>query len=215
MKTKPVNLPDTILAFDRQASLYQDKFMDFDLYNDTYDLFCALIPDSQARMFEIGCGPGNITRYILLKRPGFRIEAIDLAPNMIELARKNNPEADFKVMDCRNIKSLPPGFDAVMCGFCMPYLSKEECAELIEDCSGLLNHGGIFYFSVIEGNYDQSGVETSSTGEYSAYVYYHQEDYLQRMLEKSRFETLHILRKAYPKPGGSTSAHMIFIAKKK
>lgn len=39
--------------------------MDLDLYNDTYDAFCQAVYKPGARIFEIGCGPGNITRYVL------------------------------------------------------------------------------------------------------------------------------------------------------
>src|SRR5215210_3775931 len=133
----------TIEGFNKLASVYQDKFMNMDLYEDTYDSFCKLIEKYNAKIFEIGCGPGNITKYMCSKRPDFTIEAIDLAPNMIKLAKRNNPTANFKIMDCREIDNLTVKYDGIMCGFCMPYLSKEDCAKLIKDCSFLLYRGGI------------------------------------------------------------------------
>lgn len=202
-------------TYNNVASGYQDKFMDMDLYNDTYDIFCDLIKKSDPAIFEIGCGPGNITRYILSKRPDLKIEAIDFASNMIKLATSNVPIANFKVMDCREIDRLTSKFDGIMCGFCMPYLSKEDCAKLIKDCSFLLNSSGIFYFSVIEDEYDRSDYETSSDGKNKAFVYYHEEDYLQRYLKENNFELLSLDRKRYPKSEGVISTHMIFIAKKK
>ncbi|MCW3110863.1 MAG: methyltransferase family protein [Segetibacter sp.] len=205
----------TIDAYDKLALAYQDKFMDMDLYNDTYDTFCEMIEKHGSTIFEIGCGPGNITRYLLSKRPDYTIEAIDMAPNMIKLAKDNNPTANFKIMDCREIDKLTDKFDAIICGFCMPYLSREDCAKLIKDCSFLLNSGGIFYFSTIEDDYDKSGYETSSNGEYKMYVYYHQEDYFQETLSKNNFELVNLTRKNYTKSEGTSSTHMIFIAKKK
>lgn len=203
----------TFGTWNKIANVYQDKFMDMDLYNDTYDLFCNYIEKTNPSVLEIGCGPGNITKYILTMRPDFRIRAIDVAPNMILLAQKNNPSARFSVMDCRNMDALPAGFDAIMCGFCMPYLSKEDCAKLIKDSSGLLNPGGIIYFSTIEGDEDQSGYEAGSTGDQS-YVYYHREDYLKELLEKNRFTTLKLIRKEYPKMPDTLSTHLIFMARK-
>ncbi|TND06546.1 MAG: methyltransferase family protein [Bacteroidetes bacterium] len=206
----------TFDTWNKVASIYQDKFMDLDLYNDTYDLFCRLIRKTDPRIFEIGCGPGNITRYLLSQRPDFKIEAIDMAPNMVKLAKENNPEAGFTVMDCREIDGLAAaGFDGIMCGFCMPYLSKEECAKLIGDCASLLNSGGIFYFSVIEDDYHKSGYETSSDGQDKAYVYYHEENYLQEALMKNGFESAGLTRKNYPKAGEVSSTHLVFITKKK
>src|SRR5690606_4608879 len=98
-------------------------------------------------------GPGNITRYLLAKRPDFTIDAIDIAPNMIELAKQNNPTANFEVMDCRGIAGISKKYDGIICGFCMPYLSKSDCGQLIADSANLLKDNGILYFSTIEGNY--------------------------------------------------------------
>jgi 2-polyprenyl-3-methyl-5-hydroxy-6-metoxy-1,4-benzoquinol methylase len=202
----------TFQAWDKVAALYQDKFMHLDLYNDTYDAFCKLIKKPNARIFEIGCGPGNITKYLLSKRPDFIVDAIDVAPNMIKLAKKNNPRANFTMMDCRGIDTITKKFDGIMCGFCMPYLTKADCAKLLKDCSFLLNPGGIFYGSVIEGDYQQSGYETSSNGQTTMYVYYHQEDYLRQELKHTDFKLIDLIRKAYTKADGTTNTHMIFIA---
>ncbi len=114
----------TFETWNKIAGLYQDKFMDLDLYNDTYDRFCEEILNVDAKVLEIGCGPGNITRYILSKRPDLILEGIDVAPDMILLAQKNNPGAVFHEMDARKIDMLGGKYDAVVCGFCMPYLSK-------------------------------------------------------------------------------------------
>lgn len=209
------NYKKTFETWDKVAQQYQDKFMDMDLYNDTYDIFCRLVAKQQAQVFEIGCGPGNITKYILSKRPGFRILAIDTAPNMIRLAKENNPSADFKVMDCREIDKLDLKFDAVICGFCMPYLSKDDCAKLIKDCSSLLNNNGILYFSTIENDHDKSNYETSSDGQHHMFVYYHQENYLREYLEENNFDVAELIRKTFPKNDGTISTHIIFIARKK
>jgi predicted TPR repeat methyltransferase len=205
----------TIDTFDKYALAYQEKYLDLDLYDDTFDIFCRLIEKPNAKVFEIGCGPGNITRYLLSKRPDFDMEAIDLAPNMIQLAREDNPTATFKVMDCREIDKLTDKFDGIMCGFCMPYLSKEDCVKLIKDCAFLLNRDGLLYFSVIEDDYQKSGYETSSNGQDKAYVYYHQEDYLQAYLQENNFEPADLIRRDHPRADGNSLKTMIFIAKKK
>ena len=208
------NDDQTFQTWNKVASAYQDKFMNMDLYNDSYDIFCQLIEKSNPKIFEIGCGPGNITRYISGKRPDFKIEAIDIAPEMIQLAKVNNPNADFKIMDCKEMDSLTTTFDGIICGFCMPYLTKEDCVKLIANCSSILNNAGLFYFSIIEDDYKKSGFETSSDGQHKMFVYFHQQDYLQEALEKSGFETVHLLRIKYPKSNDVIDTHLIFIAQK-
>jgi trans-aconitate methyltransferase len=114
---------ETFETWNNIASIYEDKFMKLDLYNDTYDYICNSITKQKAKLLEIGCGPGNITKYLLSQRPDFDIFGIDIAPNMIELAKKNNPTAKFAVMDSRQINRLETKYDGIIGGFCLPYLS--------------------------------------------------------------------------------------------
>jgi cyclopropane fatty-acyl-phospholipid synthase-like methyltransferase len=203
----------TFDTWNKVASLYQDKFMDLDLYHDTYDRFCQLIEKRGSSVFEIGCGPGNVTKYLLSKRPDLSIEAIDISPNMIALAQANNPSARFTVMDCREIGTFNARFDAIISGFCMPYLSKEDCAKFIQDCSALLQTAGIFYFSTIKGDYRNSGYAIASTGD-RTYTYYYDEDYLLQELKQNQFELLELAYKNYLKSDGTTEVDMIFMARK-
>ena len=205
---------NTFQIWNQLASKYEDKFMDLDLYNDTYDFFCEQIKKSNATIFEIGCGPGNITKYLLSKRPDFKITATDVAPNMVESAQRNNPSAICKVMDCREMDTVTEKFDGVVCGFCMPYLSKEDCQKLIADSARVLNDSGVIYFSAIEGDYEKSNYETSSDGQNTMFVYLHQEDYLRGFLLQNGFEIIAIERKTYPK-NDQVGIHLILIAKKK
>lgn len=187
--------------------------MDVDLYNDTYDRFCELLEKKNPAVFEIGCGPGNITRYLLMKRPDLRIDAIDMSPNMIALAQKNNPAAQFRVMDGRDIGTLTKKYDAIMCGFCMPYLSKEDNANLFRHCSERLYADGIFYISTIKGDYENSGYETASTGD-KCYVYYYDEANVLALLEENHFQLVERMYKEFARADGSVSSDMIFIARK-
>jgi len=201
-------------VFHKCADEYEAKFMDFDLYNPTFDIFCTSIEKQNADVLEIACGPGNITRYLINKRPDFKILGIDFAQNMVNLAKKNIPSAEFQLMDCKNIRTLEKKFDAIMCGFCLPYLTKEEAVQLIKDGGNLLNPGGVFYISTMEDDYSKSAVKVSSSGEYRTFTYYHQEDYLSAALEENGFEIIHLERKDYPANDGTNPVDLILIAKK-
>lgn len=205
---------NTIQTWDKLAENYQKKFMDVRLYDTSYDLFCDAIANETASILEIGSGPGNITKYLLDRHPDYKIFATDVAPTMVELAQKNNPSAKFQVLDARDINHIEQKFNAVMCGFCMPYLSKEESIRLIQDSHSLLKANGILYFSVIENDYEKSETQTSSDGKFTMHVYYHQADYLEAALKEFGFETVHLLRIEYPKPNDIMDTHLIFIARK-
>ena len=205
---------ETFKTWNKVASLYQDKFMDLDLYNSTYDLICNSIIKKNATILEIGCGPGNITRYLLSKRPDFEIFGIDIAPNMIELAKRNNPQASFAVMDIRKISELKMKYDGIVCGFCLPYLSQTDSEKLIFDANNLLNESGLIYISFVEGEPNKSAFQVGSSGDRS-YFYYHNLDKVKVQLIENSFEELKVFKVEYKKSETEQDIHTILTAKKK
>lgn len=176
-------------AFDKAAKIYQDKFMDVSVFADTFNFFCDNIPTKNADILDIACGPGNITQYLLDRNPDYNMLGIDLSTKMLDLAQVNNPTAQFQLMDCREINKIEKRFDGIMCGFCLPYLTREEAIELIANISGLLKPDGVFYLSTMEDDYAKSGLIVSSLGD-QVYLNYHQEDYLVKAFEQNNFEVI-------------------------
>ncbi|WP_212004762.1 trans-aconitate 2-methyltransferase [Chitinophaga sp. HK235] len=201
-------------VFDKNARKYQDKFMDIQLYHDTLDLLCQRISRQHANILEIGCGPGNVTRYLLQQRPDFQILATDLAPNMLALARENNPGVTFQLMDGREVRSLGQQFDGIVAGFLLPYLSREETITLISDAAATLNPGGILYLSTMEDDYARSGIRTSSSGDHQLYQYFHEADYLLNAFADNGLQLIDLQRKIYPAHDGSPVTDLILLAGK-
>lgn len=205
---------ETSETWKKLAALYQEKFMHLELYDATYDFICNALDKRGAKLLDIGCGPGNISRYLVSKRPDFNILGIDIAPNMVALAKANVPSARFEVMDTREIGDLTEVFDGIVCGFCIPYLSHQDCTQLISDCSKLLSHQGMIYLSFVEGDASKSGYQKSSSGD-RTYFYYHQLGDLKGALEKNHFEDFRTFQVAYQRPEKETEIHTILTARKK
>lgn len=176
-------LQNVIHVFDSCSKDYQTKYMDISLYKSSIDLFCTSIKKDRANILELGCGPGNITKYIAEKHPHYAILSTDVSSNMLKLARKNVPTASFVEMDARNIGNLNGTFEGIMCGFCLPYLNKEEAIQLIHDASDLLESEGVLYISTMEGLYSSSALTKSSSGEYELFIHYHEFDYLNQAIK--------------------------------
>jgi len=205
---------ETFETWNKIASLYEDKFMDLDLYNKTYDFICHSVTKDNAKILEIGCGPGNIAKYLLSKRPDFDLFGIDIAPNMVKLAHKNNPTARFAVMDSRQIDSIHTTYDGIVCGFCLPYLSQADSVKLIVDCYKLLNENGLLYLSFVEGNPNKSDFQVGSSGDRS-YFYFHRLDDLKAQLIECAFDDLKTFSVEYKRSESSIEVHTILTAKKK
>lgn len=201
----------TIATFNKLADVYQEKYMDFDFYFETYDTFCELVRNDNAAVLDVACGPGNITKYLLNKRPGFKIEGVDSATKMVELARVNNPAASFQVLDSREVSTIGKQFDAIMCGFCFPYLSKKDIAKFMFDARSLLKKDGILYISTMEGDYESSGFQTSSAGD-QVYIHYHQFGYISHHLNLNGFRIVDVKRMAFPEQKGMPATDLFVLA---
>jgi 2-polyprenyl-3-methyl-5-hydroxy-6-metoxy-1,4-benzoquinol methylase len=205
----------TIDTYNKLAQAYQDRFMDLDIYNHTYDSFCNFVDVKNPKVLEIACGPGNVSRYLLKQRPDFKILGIDLAEKMIQLAKVNNPTVDYQVMDCLDINQFDQKFDAVMSGFCMPYISKDDCLKQIQYVSNLLNPNGIFYLSTMEDDPEKSGLKGSPNHDDKVYMFFHQAEYLIQALEQNGFEILDIQRQDYADTEQTETTDLFIYARKK
>ena len=204
---------ETFETWNNIASMYQDKFMDMDLYNETYDYFCRAVTVQKAKILEIGCGPGNITRYFLKHNPNWDVLGIDFAPNMIELAKNNNPKAKFAVMDARHIMQLNNRYDGIVAGFCLPYLSHNESKQFISNAYDLLNANGILYLSFVEGNTEKSGFKVGSGGR--VYFHYHDLEELRAQLSQRKFIEIETFRISYPTTENEYEEHIVLMARKR
>jgi cyclopropane fatty-acyl-phospholipid synthase-like methyltransferase len=204
---------ETFQTWNKVAKQYEDKFMNFDLYNETYDFFCNSISKKNASILEIGCGPGNIAHYLMTKRPDFEFFGIDVAPAMIELAAKNNPSAKFSIMDARQINELPMNFDGIISGFCLPYLSDEDTRGLIFNCKNLLNENGLIYMSFVDGEPHKSSYQVGGNGN-RVYFYFHALETLKGLLMENGFSECKTFEVDYDKGESGREMHTALIAKK-
>lgn len=203
---------ETHNTWNKVAALYEEKFMDLPIYNASYDAFCNALNNVNASILEIGCGPGNITKYLLSKQPNFSVTGIDAAPNMIALAEKNNPSAIFRLMDCRDIQQLNTKYDGIICGFCIPYLSEAAVAKLISDCGLLLQPQGILYLSFVAGAKTNSGFQTGVNGR--VYFNYYTVENITELLLVNGFERPTLFNVNYKKSEGDFELHTIMLSNK-
>ena len=206
-------LNKVIQVFDSCAKEYEKKYMGISLYVPSINLFCASIKKDRANIFELGCGPGNITRYVAEQHQHYTIVSTDVSSNMLKLARKNVPSVSFVEMDARNISKLNGTFDGIICGFVLPYLKKEEAIRLIHDAAELLEPEGILYISTMEGPYSSSGMTKSSTGEHELFMHYHEFEYLDQAIKDAGLFLLKVIRVPSVSAGKEVT-DLILVAKK-
>ena len=72
-----------------------------------------MLPPPPARIADLGCGTGTLTR--LLVDEGYVVDGIDISPEMISRARAKVPEADFRVGDAATPGLEEAAYDVVLC----------------------------------------------------------------------------------------------------
>jgi cyclopropane fatty-acyl-phospholipid synthase-like methyltransferase len=208
------NYKETFATWNKVAKKYEEKFMDLSIYNASYDFLCGeMVQKIGSKILELGCGPGNITKYLLTQRPDFNILGIDIASNMVRLAKKNNPAARFKVMDIREMDQIESTFDLIVCGFCIPYLSPSNAEHFVKNINAKLEKEGLVYISFVEGNSTQSTFQISSSGD-RVYFYFYRKTDLVLLLKKNNFIVIESFEVKYPKGQNEVEIHQILIAKR-
>jgi SAM-dependent methyltransferase len=207
------NYQETAKTWNKMASLYEEKFMHLDLYNETYDAILATIPKQNAKVLEIGCGPGNIAKYLLTKRPYLDYFGTDIAPKMVELAKKNIPNARFALLDSRNLGVLKDRFDAIVCGFCLPYITSKDLPKFLSDCANKLNSKGILYISFVEGDPKDSNFKTNNTCDRVFFNYYKLNE-LKKELLACGLKDVSVLFVDFPRGEDVVEKHSILLARK-
>lgn len=183
---EPEDKSETFNTWNNIAELYENKFMNLTIYDETYQRLLNHLVLRHHRILDIGCGPGNISRFIQQHNPNIKLLGVDIAENMLELARKNVPEGEFYLLDARAIGLIAGKFDAVIAGFCIPYLNQTETQQLVDDVADKLSKYGLFYVSFVEGEPSKPAVKTNPLG--SVKFYYHRQKSLIEMLKQRNFK---------------------------
>jgi len=176
--------------------------------------FWMLSKMNHAKILDIACGPGNVTKYFLSKKPHLQIYCIDIAPKMIDLARINNPRSKFAVMDCRHLSHISDMYNGVICAFGLPYINNKEAQRMIKESCSLLERNGVLYLSTMEGENTNSEYVESAKYKERTFVNYHEANYLKDTLTNCNMKILHEVRKPYQNSAGKEFVDLFLIATK-
>ncbi|OXA49611.1 Malonyl-[acyl-carrier protein] O-methyltransferase [Folsomia candida] len=126
------------------------------------NLIQTILSDYPARKFpiilDIGCGSGNLTRFLANSIPNEEIIAIDNDPDMVSFSVKNTTPGNFKIKFlCQDISipwaQLDPELtrlagqvDLIFSNYVLHWVIDIRTA--CQNLSRLLKQGGLFYFNI-------------------------------------------------------------------
>ena len=95
-------------------------------------------------LLEVASGTGHLAALALER--GARYVGLDVAPAMIELAKKNTPAADFRLGDGEVLPFAGQSFDAALCSFGLLHMPQPENA--MAEVARVLRPGSRFAYTV-------------------------------------------------------------------
>jgi 2-polyprenyl-6-hydroxyphenyl methylase / 3-demethylubiquinone-9 3-methyltransferase len=114
------------------------------------DYVAARVELAGARVLDVGCGGGLLSE--ALARQGADVTALDLAPELVKVARLHGLESgvkvDYRVQAVEELAAEQPGsFDAVTCMEMLEHVP--DPVAIVAACARLLKPGGRLFLSTI------------------------------------------------------------------
>lgn len=102
-----------------------------------------------ARLLDLGCGPGTWVMQIAHAYPDFEVVGIDVNPRMITYAQAQAEvqelDIQFRVMDALQTLDFPDGsFDFVNLRLGTSFMRRSKAPDVFQECWRVLKPGGVF-----------------------------------------------------------------------
>lgn len=108
-------------------------------YRDLPELIARYVRGQRA--LDFGCGTGRSTRF--LKALGLEAIGIDIADDMLRIARQTDPAGDYRLLPDGDLSSLSGGFDLVLSAFTFDNIPAERKLPLFLQLRDLLAREGV------------------------------------------------------------------------
>jgi ubiquinone/menaquinone biosynthesis C-methylase UbiE len=135
-------------AFDERAAGYDNGWLGrlhHQIADRTVEIALALAPEAR-RALDVGCGTGFLLQRLAARLPqASRLEGVDPAPNMVDVARRNAPEdrrLRFQVGVAEHLPFPDGAFDLVVSTTSFDHWADQRAG--LTECARVLDKGGHF-----------------------------------------------------------------------
>jgi SAM-dependent methyltransferase len=139
-------------SYDAVAESYAAKFFDelsrkpFD--RDLLERFARECPPG--RVLDVGCGPGHVGRF--LADQAVDVTGVDLAPAMIEVARRLNEGMRFDVGDMRHLDYRDGEIAGIVAFYSLIHIPRDEVPAVLRELHRVMARDGRLLLAVHGGS---------------------------------------------------------------
>ncbi|MGD8545912.1 MAG: class I SAM-dependent methyltransferase [Candidatus Bathyarchaeota archaeon] len=136
------------LAAEKYYELFKDEMQQKEYDRLLLDKFAGDF-DSNSVIYDMGCGPGHITRYLFDK--GLDVLGIDVSEKCIQIAQRENPKMRFQVMDMTRLNIKDESIDGIISFYSIIHTPKRYMHLLFREFNRVLKKYGKILIVVKKG----------------------------------------------------------------
>jgi SAM-dependent methyltransferase len=144
---------NTQKSYDQVAAEYAEKFKD-EMDDKPFDRDCldrlAREVGSLGPICDLGCGPGQIARY--LHHKGVPTLGVDLSPRMVAEAQRLNPEIHFHQGDILSLPDADNSWGGIAAFYCIIHIPRKRIVDALREMKRVLKPGGMLLIAFHTGN---------------------------------------------------------------
>lgn len=137
--------------FEEEAEVFDELIMtlipSYEYMVDSMVLALPFHQKERINILDLGCGTGNISLKVKERFPNARITCVDMAENMIKMAKyklASYNDVEFIIADVRDL-DFEDDFDAVVSSLALHHLQHPEKKPFYHRIKRFLKRGGVFY----------------------------------------------------------------------
>lgn len=204
-------IAQTVESYNHCADSFVQLYTDLGWFEPYFREVSDLLKEGAA-ILDLGCGPGNVARFLMNQHKGYQVVGVDLSAAMLQYANQYVPGGEFILADLRYL-ALPQTFDAVIASFCIIHFNDGETADLLRKTFDFLKDGGYFYLSFMHGG--TAGFEkTNFSGSEMFFFNYFTPEAIMALLEETGFRVLSTYRHDYQRAADKIVQDIVVIAQK-
>jgi SAM-dependent methyltransferase len=148
-------ISDTQATYDTVAEQYTKKFLR-ELDHKPFDRqllerFAERVR-GRGRVCDLGCGPGQIARY--LRVCGVDSFGLDLSPRMVEIAQRLNPGIEFVQGDMCHLDFDGGALAGIAAFYSIIHIPRADVTDVLREMRRVLQPGGLLLLSFHQGDED-------------------------------------------------------------
>jgi SAM-dependent methyltransferase len=179
-------------AFDRIGEHYDQAFPHKDGQVTAGAWLIERLP-SGSRVLDAGCGTGTPTARQFTDA-GHKVTGVDISEEMLRLARREVPEAEFHHDDISDLDPSLGAFAAIVAFFSLLMLPRTDIPSVLTKMHDLLEPNGYFLLGMVEADLDDTPIDfLGSPVRVTGYI----RDELRALVTEAGFEIIELRHLSY------------------